>query len=1414
MQFVKTNLKNAKQALGSGNFEEAQYYAEAVLENDSKNYHALLFAGKACEELGDATASYRYYTEAIAEKPLDPLAWKGLLKLQERQKNVPLYLDSVVGLIQCYRETDSIHFANDVYHKAIRFVTANGDPESRKRLLELQLPGSPIFEFMEGKMPALPVTFGRLIAIVEREEREVINKKVSKNKARIGGIGAKKAAASSEPSKEEIVFKYNVYKNSKLPALYNGLINTTPDDDERRATESKMLRYLYNFLKVAPAAEKPQVAHDLYEMANGLVVIGAHEPLAWKLEIDWQDVAEFKDLDFTTIFNFAKDYPNDGLAKVINGYLHSDISQFTLTKEDRLALAGKEEKKQKEAELKEDEDEDEEDEVNEEEIKANISGIVEESESSSDWTPSVVLETISEGYEQETDFILAYRILAEYYLQSQEYEGAIDVARNGLDRINRLYKEFSRSYNNGIRHLKLVIASSYIYYQAPKNFDASLDLFDEILQETENNATALVGKALILIERRQLDEAGGMLENALAIHPNDLTTIQELAWCHILEGKHESGRAALIDSLNEITGMDPKSLDTKAKIWWRVGTSYWETRDNEPMLDALDSKDSDTPKPNVTKAFNSFVNSLHENGSFAPSYTSLGIVYSDAIGDKARASKCFYRAFELSSGEIDAAYRLATEFADNTEWELVEVVASRVVESDRVRTVNTSKLPSWPYRALGIAGLNHRDYAKAVRNFQASLRISPKDASSWVGLGEAYMNSGKYSAASKAMNKALQYEPENWIARYQLGIIMREVGEYDDAVAAFKAILVAHPKENSIKTALVETLLLSAQSNLVKEFYSVAVDNALNCVKVAAFAVNAGNNHTQDLWRCVAGACEVFLTVRSQIQRVPLDEIVELVKIGVEAANDDEITKQSVLSMSDMEDYKGDGLSKEEKCLVNYYITALRLSLAFCRADNTSRATGHYNLGIGLLKVYSIWEGDINKHLKSSTASLKRAIQLEHRNYEFWNAYGVASAPLNARVAQHCFIRSLVLNLRQPKTWSNLAALYMSQSDLELATEALNKAQAIDPEHVPAWIGHGLINSTLGNTRDAINSFQHSYLISKGGDGLAKFLYGLSIFEQASESHGKDNALRELESGVLALQKYLMLEPTSDLALTIQGLLLERESGFEYGISLISKYCDILEQKYEHSESYEVLVQFAKAKAHLARLCLGARQFDRAIEHAQFAIDVASDDESLQKCLLSCALTCGLASYFNKGFDESIDYFRQALQLSDEDQDVVILLTQVLWAQGGKEERDVALDQLYNSVGEKGTSLKITLLLGAIGLVDDSDLVEAAYDELRELGVEDLEKDKESRVQEIMSMITNSVAPWQKAAYMWPSNYTIWKNLDSRVALQLAKAGNSKVSSTELSSAYVTERSVEDCQRAVFLAPWNTQAWNGLASAI
>lgn len=62
----------------------------------------------------------------------------------------------------------------------------------------------------------------------------------------------------------------------------------------------------------------------------------------------------------------------------------------------------------------------------------------------------------------------------------------------------------------------------------------------------------------------------------------------------------------------------------------------------------------------------------------------MGIYYLEATSppDHTRASKCFQKAFELDPREADAARRLADTFADEREWDLVDVVARRTIDGE------------------------------------------------------------------------------------------------------------------------------------------------------------------------------------------------------------------------------------------------------------------------------------------------------------------------------------------------------------------------------------------------------------------------------------------------------------------------------------------------------------------------------------------------------------------------------------------------------------------------------------------------------------------------------------------------------------------------------------------------------------
>lgn len=78
-----------------------------------------------------------------------------------------------------------------------------------------------------------------------------------------------------------------------------------------------------------------------------------------------------------------------------------------------------------------------------------------------------------------------------------------------------------------------------------------------------------------------------------------------------------------------------------------------------------------------------YLSSIRRYASFAPAFTFLGVYYASlSPPDTVRSSGCLQRAFELDPRQGEAARRLADNFADEKEWELVELIAKRTIEGE------------------------------------------------------------------------------------------------------------------------------------------------------------------------------------------------------------------------------------------------------------------------------------------------------------------------------------------------------------------------------------------------------------------------------------------------------------------------------------------------------------------------------------------------------------------------------------------------------------------------------------------------------------------------------------------------------------------------------------------------------------
>ncbi|CUS14034.1 unnamed protein product [Tuber aestivum] len=1416
-------LKAARSHLDAQEWVKAEAETRKALEEDPKSYIGgddegiiskvilgiSLFRQQLYQESETA------YLEAIAteeverEKTGNPEsfhAWKGLVDLYEKfGGKVDSYIGAAVRLATIYEAMyvvprlqeraggkadgslrDDRTKCQTVVDNIVPFVKEKGTVAQRKRALRVLLPESPIFSYLEGRIPHPSQTLGKLIHLVEEEEREKINREVASRRSRLGAVLGQVA----------LEVKKEVYGNSPLEELYQELINWSDDEEVRREADTKLLQHCYEKLLAFPKEKKPKLRNKVWKLADGLVILKYPYELAWDIVLEWKDCEKIGEHDVNMLREYIGFFPTSTLAVILNSYLGSEISPFPHLEVEK---------------------------GGEEEIpKIAVSGDLEEP-----LPPDERISiTIGELRKQKAPrSALAFRIAGEYYTMLEEYESVVKVTRWGIGSMAIDYSYTGLTLQKNSDAMKVILARALIHYQSPKHHDEAKALFEDVLQRNLKYRSALVGLGLVLEEQHDYVGAADFLGKALALDPGDLKTMSEAAWCDVLRGNFSEGLGKLKECLSQIPGVDARWRDFKAQVLWRIGQALWSSDGTiSPILGSFSSPDVHYRRvADRNGPYHYFRSAIESNQSFAPAYTSLGIYYQDIEGNSDRADRCFQKAFEISAGELEAAERLARNFAESREWELVEIVARRAAEADKKRS-GPGKGVSWPQSAIGVVELNAQNFSLAIPAFRAALSTSPDDFHSLVGLGEAYTSAGRYVSALKVFLRAEALDPTNWFAKYMLANVRREIGEYEEASIGYRAVLELRPKEFGVLVALSETKLASAWHYIETGFFGHAADSAVESLEIAQRIVEERPD-AFNLWRTLGDCCLAFTWIQSLVNHMPRGLVVKILKTEIDLTEFDILSEVDGVGSQVLGDTEVDDLTL---CL-NMAILAYKRAVYASAEDRHAHAVAWFNLGCAEYRSYVVLPDRPMRHRMAAIRCFKRTIKLEPGNHEFWNALGVATGELNPKVAQHALVRALYISEKNARVWANLATLYLLQNDIQLANEAFSRAQSADPEYALAWVGQGIIASMTGNEADAQDLFEHAFEIADSSSSLVKRQFSTAAFDKVIQMQ-HESGLVSLVGPIFALQKLRQEVSDEPIALRLAALFGERVKDFVSASEKLEAVCEKFEQKYETAEEEEDLICYAQAKADLARVKLGQEDYEAAIENATFALDLSGEISRLGECRLSAHLTAGLGYYYSGNMDESLEMFKAALNESSENPDVVCLLSQVLWAKGGNEERDVAREQLFTCIEKNPDHLQSIMLLGAIGILDNNeDVLEAVMDDLQAVrGREGLIKASRQQVDNLLTKMAqlqerdDAIEVATTSIFIQPSLSSAWNNLaklsggnDHVTAMALRVAQESKVlDAEELSFAYAQQGIMSCNQRAIVISPWKVEGWASLAEDV
>ena len=1113
---------------------------------------------------------------------------------------------------------------------------------------------------------------------------------------------------------------------------------------------------------------------------------------------------EIEGIDGELLRDYISLFPHDGLSKVLRGYLESEVSPFTK---------------------------------------------IEEKNEDDQALPPMAIEDrlilMTEGLEESRSSALCHRLMSELFLSLEEYDSAAAAARKAQELLTVESQLSGLSLSCSYNAIKTLLATSLIHYQSPRNHPEARVLFESILQENSSKPAALIGLGLILEEEEDYDGALNFLAKASKANP-DPKIRAEAAWCRALRGDYELALQELQSCLPEMQGSNIKLKTLRAQTLYRIGVCMWE---NDTSRGARKDRD---------KSYARFISALQEDVNFAPAYTSLGFFYADYAKDKLRARKCFQKALELSASEVRAAEHLAKLFADTREWTLVEAVAQRVIESGKIRPAPGSKKKglSWPFRALGIAQLERQEFHDSMVSFQTALRQAPQDFHSWVGLGESYHNSGRYVAAIKALEHALSLlstadagtEDDTYYCKFMLANVKSDVGLFDAALAIDDELLSVKPTRDDINLMNLRRLISKAWQNIELGFFGQAAKLAKDAIELGVNMFSQGMDEN-DLWKIVGDACSVFSWVQSYADQFPIIRMHELfakkLSLGVlHFLQDIDGIGGNVLESSAVELDKNTYL----QAAINATIIAHKQSLRTCPKHADARAAAWHNLGwIEYRAYYCSLEGNQTdskrrkpRFLRASISCFKKAIECRAGNPEFWGSLGVVTATLNPKVAQHCFVRSLCINEKSARTWTNLGVLYLSHHDYDLANQTFARAQATDPDYADAWLGQGMLARQVGNTEEVYNILKHAFEIANSSSTAIKEQYALSAFDRLKKMIIVKDETDYIQPR-LALQQLHCLQ-LNNLAIDhLSALFDERLNDFSTAEECLTRICSELEVQFEASESTDVLTSFTLAKSDLARIHLTAQDFESALQAAEVAIDLSADGDrqgmnrSVSK--VAAHLSAGLAHYHAGSSNLAIEMFRKALEEIDDDPEVICLLVQVLWSTGGSNEKSVARDQLSTCAEKFPNSSGALTLLVAISILDkDLETIHRLLPTLQKFRNEDsLSFAQIRRADQLLSTVATLFPPNSNlelsqsseamtSIVLRPSQYHGWARLASvcqepypaKVALlnilEDVKSGGQS-GAEELCKVYSRTALIADAQRAIMAAPWMSEGWKSFIKA-
>ncbi|KAJ3339919.1 Superkiller protein 3 [Entophlyctis luteolus] len=879
------------------------------------------------------------------------------------------------------------------------------------------------------------------------------------------------------------------------------------------------------------------------------------------------------------------------------------------------------------------------------------------------------------AFEEDPNCLFVSLMLSRLYSEMDDFESASVFCKKSEALLANFQISFGVQLERTSTHIDLLLAEAYTHL-GPKFLPTSLTLYSKILTTDPLFSPALYGFANALCLSGRFQDAQKELEKLMEIKSNDDMAISLSGWC-----------AFLSDNVTQAFDLVSQALKIRdcALHNFRMGKILWRLEDGGRK----------------SEAYRFLIKCVKQDPGHHGAFTAIGQFCLEVENNPVRARKCFEKALDVNFNDEEAVLSLVKLMLSNE-----EVIEAKARLNEFISTETTAtKRSALVWRYLGFTSLATEEFSDSITQFQTSLRLDTGHALSWEGLGDGYAATGKYTAALKAFTRAYdlleQAGSKTTSALFSRAGVSMKIGMFSAAIAdlelALKCTVSASSEHAIVYVRLAECWFLQARDSWNTGGCAPCMGMLMKAAERCLDAIEAGCAK-QTVFKLLGDVCVSVYVWRSNCDLVKSHILERAVRTLGEIEMPNNVYMAALIAAA------------------RSYRTALKLSdgsafesVSWAYFNDLALA---YNFMYQLSFQDDSSNGEGRNYLKMSIATVAKALQSNQSNEDLWISLGVLTYQSNARLSQHAFVKALELNEKSVESWINIGFLFYSYGDLDLARQAFNRVQLIDPENCLGWYGHALINAQQPTSEKVLDHFDQANELSQGKEIEVSFSYALSAYEKFATSGRGDRDPTQLIDPTFSMLKFNEIREDDVAALTLQGLLYELQGRFDLAVEAFSRGLSAARQQ-QHPKEKDCLANYARGLLAAGFYSEAVGSFSELFEESNDPLKINVLDK----------VGHGVALFFCSRLEESLTSFQDALDALALTEDpkclvslqnkVSIMLSAVLYALGTDVHVDLAKEQLMECVRRPNGCPEALISLLALGIVTrNDDLSHGAASEL------------------------------------------------------------------------------------------------------